>query len=137
MATRDSENPVQEFGESLKELASDLGVLLRRDLEAARAEMVEKAKSAGMGAGMISGSILTAFLALFSLTVLGIVLLSGVVTLWLAALIVTLFWAAVTGVLALGGKKKFQDAGPPIPEHAIEHVKDDLQAAKRVVTHKN
>lgn len=135
MATRDSDNPVHEFGESIKELAGDLGILLRRDLEAARAEMVEKAKAAGMGAGMISGSVLTAFLALFSLTVLAIVLLAGVVKLWVAALIVTLFWALATGVLALSGKKKFAEAGPPIPQHAIDHVKDDLKAAKRELTH--
>jgi hypothetical protein len=125
-------NPVEEFGENLKQLATDLGVLLRRDLEDARAEMVAKAKSAGMGAGMLGGSALTGLLALFSATVLAIALLAAVLPLWAAAAIVTAFWGIVTAALALGGKKKIEDAGPPIPEHAIKNLADDLKAAKKV-----
>jgi len=117
-------------GESVKELVADLGVLLRQDLEAARAEMVEKAKSAGMGAGLLSGSVLTALLTLFSLTVLLMVLLSAVMKLWLAVLLVTVLWGAATAVLGISGKKKIGDAGPPVPQRAIAHVKADLQAAK-------
>ncbi|MBC5815715.1 MAG: phage holin family protein [Candidatus Eremiobacteraeota bacterium] len=123
------ENPVKEFSENLKELAADLGVLLRKDLEEARAEMVGKAKAAGMGAGLISGSLMTGLLTLFSITVLAMVLLSAVMSLWLAVLLVTIFWAIATAVLAMGGKKKFQEAGPPIPQHAIKNVTDDLKAA--------
>ncbi len=126
-------NPVQEFGENLKQLAEDLGVLLRRDLEDARAEMVEKAKSAGMGAGMLGGSALTGLLALFSATVLAIALLAAVLPLWAAAAIVTAFWGVATAALALGGKKKLADAGPPIPERAIKNLAHDLKAAKKVI----
>jgi len=125
------ENTVQEFSENLKALASDLGVLLRKDLEDARAEMVEKAKAAGMGAGLASGSLMTGLLTLFSVTVLAMVLLSAAMAPWLAVLIVTVFWAIATAVLALGAKSKFQQAGPPIPEHAIKNVTDDLKAAQR------
>ncbi|MDQ2663756.1 MAG: phage holin family protein [Candidatus Eremiobacteraeota bacterium] len=119
--------------ESLKDLAGDLGVLLRQDLEEARAEMVEKVKAAGAGAGLFTGSVLTAFLTLFSLTVLLMVVLSLWMKPWLAVLIVTLVWGAVTAILAMGGKKKFAEAGPPIPEHAIANVKADIAAAKAEV----
>ena len=120
----------ESIGESLKDLAGDLAVLLRQDLEAARAEMVEKAKAAGLGAGLLTGSALTGFLTLFSLTVLLMVALSGVMQLWIAALIVTIFWGIVTAVLAMSGKRKIADAGPPLPEHAIANLKADIQAAK-------
>jgi len=115
---------------SLKDLAGDLGVLLRQDLESARAEMVDKAKAAGMGAGLLSGSVLTGLLTLFSLTVLVMVGLSGVMQLWIAALVVTLFWGVVTAVLAVSGKRKIGEAGPPVPEVAIAHLKADIRAAQ-------
>lgn len=137
MTKRADENPVQEFGANLQQLAGDLGVLLRKDLEEARAEMVQKAKAAGMGAGMISGSVLTGLLTLFSLTVLAMVLLATVLKLWLAVLIVTAFWGIATGVLAISGKNKIQEAGPPIPQHTIEQVKEDFAAARAEVAHKD
>ena len=99
-------------------------------LELARAEMVEKAKSAGMGAGLLSGSLLTANMTFFALTMLLIFGLSAFVQQWIAALIVTLLWACATAVLALTGKQKLAQAGPPIPEEAIANVKADLENAK-------
>jgi len=120
----------ESLTDSLKQLASDLGVILRDDLASAKAEMVEKAKEAGMGAGMLSGSVLTAFLALFSVTVLAMIVLSAALKPWLAALIVTLFWAIATAILALSAKRRLQHAGPPVPEHAIADIKADFQTAK-------
>ena len=49
---------------------------------------------------------------------------------WIAALIVTALWGAVAGVLALTGKKKLQEAGPPVPEQTVETVKEDVEWAK-------
>jgi len=124
-------NPDNEsFPESLKRFASDIALLVRDDLQSARDEMAAKAKTAGVGAGMLSGSALTGFLMLGSLTALAIIGLSAAMSAWLAALIVTLFWGIVTAILALMGKRKIQDAGPPIPEQTIENVKQDLEAAR-------
>ena len=39
-------------------------------------------------------------------------------------------WFAVAGVLALQGRNKVQEAGPPVPEQATESVKEDVQWAK-------
>ena len=126
----DNDGGAQSPVDSVEQLAADLSVIVREDLAAAKDEMLEKIKEAGMGAGMMSGSLLTAFLMLFSLTVLLIVALSGLVKLWIAALIVTLLWGAATAVLALGGKRKLQHAGAPVPERAIADLKADVQAAK-------
>ena len=49
---------------------------------------------------------------------------------WAAALIVTVVWAAVAGVLALQGRKKMQEMGNPVPEQTIETVKEDIAWAK-------
>jgi hypothetical protein len=130
MAQRTSASGPAEMGESLKELAADLGVLLKQDLEDARNEMLEKAKAAGTGAGLFSGSVITGLLTLFSLAVLMMVLLSAILKLWIAVSIVTVFWGLLTALLVLVGRRKFTEAGPPIPERAIAHVKADLKAAK-------
>ncbi len=45
-------------------------------------------------------------------------------------LIVTVLYGAVAGALALLGKKRIQQAGPPIPEQTVESVKQTIQTVK-------
>ncbi|MBV9737804.1 MAG: phage holin family protein [Candidatus Eremiobacteraeota bacterium] len=122
----------QTLPEQLKQFAGDVAILVRDDLKSARDEMVEKAKTAGIGAGMLSGSALTALMTLFSLTALLMIALALAMPAWLAALIVTVLWAIATAVLAWMGKQKIQQAGPPLPEQTIKNVKEDLQAARNI-----
>ena len=49
---------------------------------------------------------------------------------WLAALIVAVVYSAVAGVMAITGKKKVQEAVPPVPEQATDSVKEDLEWVK-------
>lgn len=119
-----------DLAASMKQLSEDVVLLVRKELESARAEMTEKAKTAGVGVGMLSGSALTGLMTLGSLTALLILVLALVVAPWLAALIVTLIWSAVTAFLVLGGKKKIRDAGSLMPEKTIEGVKEDIRHAK-------
>ena len=117
----------------MKQLSEDVVLLVRKELESARSEMTEKAKTAGIGVGMLSGSALTGLMTLGSLTALLILGLSLVVAPWIAALIVTLIWSGVTAFLVLGGKKKIADAGSLMPEKTIEGVKEDIRHAKASV----
>ena len=50
---------------------------------------------------------------------------------WLAALIVTVLYGAIAGVLALTGKKKVTEATPPVPEQTVETVKEDVAWTKQ------
>jgi hypothetical protein len=68
-------------------------------------------------------------LALGSLTAFLIALLATAMEVWLAALIVTVVWAAVAGVVALMGRNKVQEATPPAPQ-TVETIKEDVQWAK-------
>lgn len=130
MAINDGRPEHEGIGAAVKQLSEDLGILVRKELELARREMMEKAKTAGLGAGMLSGSAITGLLTLGSLTALLIIAIGLALPLWLSALIVTVMWGAVTAVLALAGKKKIQDAGPLVPEQTIENVKEDVQWAQ-------
>jgi uncharacterized membrane protein YqjE len=121
------ERPV---GELLKELSSQTTTLVKQEIELAKAELREKGKTAGIGAGMFGGAGLFGLLAMGALTACLILALNHAVSDWLAALIVTALWAAVAGVLALQGRKKTQEATPVVPEQAAESMKEDVQWAK-------
>jgi uncharacterized membrane protein YqjE len=132
MATNGTSDDLRErpIGELLKQLSEETTTLVRQELELAKAEMAEKGKKAGKGAGMFGGAGVVGFLALGALTAALILALDTGMKAWLAALIVGLVYAAIAGVLALTGKKEVQQATPPVPEQTVESVKEDVQWAK-------
>jgi uncharacterized membrane protein YqjE len=117
-------------GELLRELSDQTTTLVRQEIELLKAELTEKGKTAGVGAGMFGGAGLFGVFAFAALTTCIIVALNEVMALWLAALIVTVVYAAVAGVLALRGRDKVQEAAPIAPEQTTESVKEDVQWAK-------
>ena len=117
-------------GELLKELSDHTTTLVKQEIDLAKAELSEKGRKAGLGAGMFGGAGLFGVFAFAALTTCIIVALDSAMPLWLAALIVTVVYAAIAGVLALQGRNKVQEAGPPVPEQATESVKEDVQWAK-------
>lgn len=117
-------------GELVKQLSEQTSRLARQEVELAKAELAEKGKRAGMGAGMFGAAGffgLYGFGALIAAAVLG---LATAVAAWLSALIVAAVLALVAGGLALQGKTKVQQATPPMPEQATDSVKEDVQWAK-------
>src|ERR687895_1577611 len=117
------------IGELVKELSSQTSTLVRQEIELARAELQQKGKLAGKGAGMLGGAAIAALLALGALTAGLIALLDREMATWVAALIVMALWAVVALVLAKAGQKSLQKATPPAPQTA-ETVKEDIQWAK-------
>jgi uncharacterized membrane protein YqjE len=128
----DHNNDLREHGtgELLKQLSDHTTTLVRQEIELAKAELGEKGKKAGLGAGMFGGAGLLGVFALAALTTCIIVALDSAMPLWLAALIVAVVYGAIGAVLALQGRNKVQEAGPPVPEQATESVKEDVQWAK-------
>jgi uncharacterized membrane protein YqjE len=117
--------------ELLRQLSQQTGDLVRQEMELAKAELREKGKAAGVGAGMFGGAGLVALYAVGALTACAILALAIVVDAWLAALIVGGAYLALAGVLALTGRKKVEQATPPVPEQAIESSKEDVEWTKQ------
>jgi uncharacterized membrane protein YqjE len=117
------------IGELVKDLASQTSTLVRQEIDLAKAEVTEKGKLAGKGAGMLGGAAVAALLGLGAFTALLIIALDAALPLWLAALIVTVLWLVVAAVLGLSGKKALQASTPPAPQ-TVETVKEDIQWAK-------
>jgi hypothetical protein len=117
------------IGELVKDLASQTSTLVRQEIQLAQAEVTQKGKVAGKGAGLLAGAAVFGLLALGALTAGLIALLDEVMATWVAALIVMALWAIVALVLAKAGQKALQQATPPAPQ-TVETVKEDIQWAK-------
>jgi uncharacterized membrane protein YqjE len=129
-ASRDNELRDRPTGELLKELSDQTTTLVKQEMELAKAELQEKGKQAGLGAGMFGGAGLFGVGAFAALTACLIAALDQAMEVWLAALIVAVAYAVVAGVLAMTGKRKVKEAVPPVPEQAKDSVKEDMEWAK-------
>jgi uncharacterized membrane protein YqjE len=138
MATRQDppSGPTQEdlrerpFGELLKQLSEETTRLVHQEIELAKAELTQKGRQAGLGAGLFGAAAAIGLLALAALTTCLILALDAAMPAWLAALIVAVVYGVVAAVLALRGRAKVQQAVPPVPEQTIQTVKEDVQWAK-------
>jgi hypothetical protein len=126
-------NPTDE--KSISKLAQQLSeqttTLARKEVELAKAEMAIKAKRIGVGAGAFGAAGLVGLFALGALTATLILALATAMSGWLAALIATVLYGAVAGVLALVGRQRLEAGTPPVPERAIESAKEDVETAKQ------
>jgi uncharacterized membrane protein YqjE len=131
MATQGGPADLREksIGELVSHLSSETSTLIKQEMALARAELTEQGKRAGTGAGMLGGAGVAGLLTLGSLTAMLIALLDTAMATWLAALLLTVAWAAVAGVLALQGRNKIKEATPPAPQ-TVETVKEDVRWAK-------
>ena len=120
----------RSLGELLKQLSEQTTRLVHQELELAKAELTQKGKQAGQGAGMFGGAGALGLAALGALTACFILALNAVMPAWLAALIVAVVYGIVAFVLVKQGQARIKAAGPPVPEQTIETVKEDVEWAK-------
>jgi uncharacterized membrane protein YqjE len=120
----------QSLGDLVKELASETSTLVRQEIELAKAEMTERGKRTGKGASMLGAAAFVGLLAAGALTACLVAALDRAMATWLAALVVAVVYAAIAGALAMTGRDQIREAAPPVPEQAIDSVKEDVQWAK-------
>ncbi len=108
----------------LTRLSEQTSQLVKDELRLATAELTQKGKKAGMGAGLFGGAGVIALFGVGALVACAILALDLVLSAWLAALIVGV------GIAALLGKKQVSKALPAKPAETIDNVKADLAAVK-------
>lgn len=118
------------MAELLKRLSDQASLLVREEVALAKAELSEKGKRAGRGAGLFGGAAVLSLYGVGALVTAAIVALSLAIATWLAALIVAVVLFAIAGAVALAGKKQVEQATPPMPEQTVETVKEDVRWAK-------
>jgi membrane protein len=123
----DSSNSV---GDLVRQLSEQTTTLIRQELRLATAEMQEKGRQAGSGAGMIGGAGLVGLYGVGALVAAAIIGLGTLVEPWLAAAIVGVVLLAAAGLAGLLGKQRVERAIPPTPEQAVESVQRDISTVK-------
>jgi uncharacterized membrane protein YqjE len=123
----------QSLGALLKQLSEQTTRLVHQELELAKAELQQKGKEAGAGAGMFGGAGALGLAALGALTACFILALNAIMPAWLAALLVAVVYGIVAFVLVKQGQARMKRATPPVPTQTIETVKEDVEWAKTQV----
>lgn len=117
----------QSIAELVQRASQQTAELVRQEIHLAQAELREKGRRAGVGAGMFGAAGLVALYGLGALVAAAIMGIGEALEPWAGALIVGAVLLAAAGLLALGGKEQVEQATPPVPEQAIESVQDDVQ----------
>jgi len=133
VAANESTKELRErpLGEVAKELTSDLSLLVRQEIQLARAELTDQGKASAPAGARFGGAAAAGLCALGALTAFLVLVLSLFLDAWLAALIVTVVLGAVAFVLVRQGRQILARAmaRPPL-EETIDTVKEDVEWAK-------
>lgn len=103
---------------------------MRYELQLAQAEMTQKAKRFGIGAGLFGTAGLIALYGVGALVATAILALALVLDAWLAALIVAVVLFVVAAVAGVIGKKQVDKGSALAPKQTIESVKTDVETVK-------
>ncbi|MCW3038220.1 MAG: hypothetical protein JWM31_125 [Solirubrobacterales bacterium] len=114
----------------LTDLSEQTTALVRQELRLAQLELQQKGKRVGVGAGLFGAAGVVALYGGGALVAAAILALATALDGWLAALIVAVVLFVVAGVAALLGKKEVKQAGPPVPDHAVQSTRADLDTVK-------
>jgi hypothetical protein len=112
-------------------------VLVHDEVELAKAEMAEKGKQVGVGAGLFGAAGVFAFYGaglLFTAITLALAL---VMPAWAAALIVSVLLFLVAAVCVLVGRRHLRRGTPAAPADTIASVKADLASVSTAFKEKS
>jgi uncharacterized membrane protein YqjE len=120
-------------GELARQLPEQISRLVREELRLAQLEMTQKGKRAGIGAGMLGGGGVIALYGVAAVLAAAILALTLVLPAWASALIVGGALLVVAAALAGLGRKRVQQAMPPVPQQAQASVEADAEEIKERV----
>ena len=132
MTVPPSQQPLEQrpIGQLVNEGAEQLSRLVRDEMRLAAAEMRDKGRRAGAGAGLFGAAGVLAGYGGAALIAAAIVALGPVLTWWLAAVAVGAALLLTAGILAAIGTWRVKSAMPPVPEDTADNVKTDIQTLK-------
>ena len=118
-------NADKQLGDIVGEVTSKASLLVKEEIELAKAEVAQKAKRLGIGAGLaaVAGAFLFFFLIFFlHMLALGF---SDWFSLkpWVGYAIVCILLLVFAGLLGLIALRMFKKGSPPVPQMAIDEAK--------------
>jgi hypothetical protein len=115
----------KSLGEIVGEVSEKASLLVREEIELAKAEVTQKVSRIAKGAGFFAGAAVLLFFMVFALIEFlgfGISDWTGL-NIWVSFGIVTGAMIALAAVLAVFGIRSVKRGTPPVPELAIEEAK--------------
>jgi hypothetical protein len=115
----------KSLGEIVNEVSQKASLLVREEIELAKAEVTTKVSRIAKGAGFFAGAGVLLFFMVFAFMEFlgwGIADWTGL-KIWVGFAIVTGIFIALAGGLALLGIRSIKRGAPPVPEMAIEEAK--------------
>lgn len=106
------------------------GLIVRQEIELARAELTGKAKRAVLGAALSAVAAVLAFVALLCAVGAAVAGFAGLVPVWAAALIVAAILFGAAGIGGLVALREFKKAAPSTPPDVVASVKADVTEVK-------
>jgi uncharacterized membrane protein YqjE len=123
----------RSLGELLSEITTDLSTLLRKEIQLARVETMEKASRATQSIVLMVAGGLLAYTGVIALVIGVIVGLANWMPLWVSALVVGLVLAIIGAVLIQSGRASLKNMSLA-PEKTIESIKEDAEMVKEKVS---
>ena len=121
----------QSVGELVQAMSQQTATLVRQELRLAHGGAAGEGQARRPGRRDVrrcrARGALRASGALIAAAIIG---LGTLLEPWIAAVIVGAVLLAVAGILALSGKRKVDEATPPLPEQALESTKRDVDEVK-------
>lgn len=122
----------RSLGQLLTDITNDLSTLLRKEIQLARVETMEKASQATQSIVLMVAGGLVAYTGVIALVIGIIVALANWMPLWVSALIVGVLLAIVGFVLIQSGRNSLKQMSV-MPEKTIESIKEDAEMVKEKV----
>jgi hypothetical protein len=121
----------ESLGDLLSQVTRDVSVLMRQELELAKAELKETGTRAGKSAGMLGGAgVAGHFVLLFLSLALWALIAYGIGLAW-SALIVAVIWAVVAAILYSAGRKKMKTVqGMPRTTESVKKIPESLKPSE-------
>jgi cobalamin biosynthesis protein CobD/CbiB len=121
-------SPEPTIGELVAGMTADFGTLVRKELELAKAEVREEAKTSGKAVGMFGAAGVAGWFALLFVSFALAWGLAEIMPTGFAFLLVGLLYAAVAAFVAMQAKERMRTVRPP--QNTIETVKEDVAWAR-------
>jgi uncharacterized membrane protein YqjE len=130
MTSQNDDALERSLGQLVADATHDISSIVRSEVALAKAEIKTDATKAGLGAGLLLAAGTFAFLALILLLIAAAyALVAAGLAPWLAFLIVAVVLLVVGAILALTGKRSFDNLHGK-PERAIKSTQDTIAAVR-------
>jgi hypothetical protein len=117
------------LGELFSSLSADLSTLMRQEIQLAQTETTEKLSAATRSIALIAAGGLVAYAGLLGVLAALVIALGGMMSYWLAALVVGVVVLIVGALLVQSGRSSLADLHV-VPEKTVETMKENTEMVK-------